>query len=274
MKISLNILISFWEKFGVNSKDSNDVILRKRILTIISFIICIAGIIWGLMYLTMELYITSLFPFAYSFMVGASLMLFFFQKNFIVLLRIELFLILLLPFLTQLSLGGFSSSGVVIIWSLLCPMGALMFKGVKEFRFWFVIYISLIAILIYCDTYSIFNVYSKRLIISNEIKLLFFGMNIIAVSTIALSIILYFFNEQRKERLKNLELHEIRKKNDAILKDSEERYRLLVENSTDLIYKTDLKGNYTYINQVFINFSGYTESEILKMNSFDLINPD
>ena len=210
----------FWKKFGITSEDSKEKALKKQTLTIISFLICIAGIIWGLMYFFMgvklnkEFYLTAIFPFAYSFLVGVSLIFFYFQKNFNFFLRIELLLILLLPFLAQLSLGGFASSGVVIIWALLCPMGALMFKGIKEFRFWFIVYISLIAILIYFDTDAVSNASSRDLIISEGIKLLFFGMNIIAVSTIALSTTLYFLNEQRNEKEKNVELLELSRKNE------------------------------------------------------------
>ena len=60
-----------------------------------------------------------------------------------------------------------------------------------------------------------------------------------------------------------------RKKTEFYLQESEERYRQLVETSTDMIYKTDLYGNYTYVNQVFIDNSGRTEEENLKMNCFD-----
>jgi len=39
----------------------------------------------------------------------------------------QLALILVLPLLLQWSLGGFAASGAVMIWSILSPVGAIMF---------------------------------------------------------------------------------------------------------------------------------------------------
>lgn len=58
------------------------------------------------------------------------------------------------------------------------------------------------------------------------------------------------------------------------LRDSEERYRELVENANDLIYTHDLQGNITSINRAAERITGYSRDEALKMNLLDLVPPE
>jgi two-component system, sensor histidine kinase and response regulator len=58
------------------------------------------------------------------------------------------------------------------------------------------------------------------------------------------------------------------------LRDSEERYRDLVENAHDLVYSHDLEGNYTSVNNACELVSGYTREECLKLNLAQVIAPD
>ena len=55
------------------------------------------------------------------------------------------------------------------------------------------------------------------------------------------------------------------------LRKSEERYRRLVENAHDMIYTHDLNGNFTSINAVAEQITGYTREEALRMNIADTI---
>src|SRR4026209_1262240 len=61
------------------------------------------------------------------------------------------------------------------------------------------------------------------------------------------------------------------KEEDRALRASEQMYRELVENASDLIYVIDLQGNFTSINRAAQRISGYSRAEALKMNIGQLV---
>lgn len=54
---------------------------------------------------------------------------------------------------------------------------------------------------------------------------------------------------------------------------AEEHYRDLIENASDIIYQTDLEGNFVFVNRVAVRIMEYPEEELLEMNYLDLVTP-
>ena len=55
---------------------------------------------------------------------------------------------------------------------------------------------------------------------------------------------------------------------------TERRYRDLVDNASDMIYRTDPFGRFTFVNPVATRILGFGEGELLSMKYFELMRPD
>jgi len=72
----------------------------------------------------------------------------------------------------------------------------------------------------------------------------------------------------------NRSLHkQVRVRTQAVER-TERRYRDLVDNASDMIYRTDPFGRFTFVNPVATRILGYAETELLAMKYFELMRPD
>ena len=58
------------------------------------------------------------------------------------------------------------------------------------------------------------------------------------------------------------------------LKESKEFYRLIVENASDIIYRTDARGHFTFVNPCTQRLLGFTREELIGKHYLELIRPD
>jgi PAS domain S-box-containing protein len=65
-----------------------------------------------------------------------------------------------------------------------------------------------------------------------------------------------------------------RRQMEEALRESEERYRHMIENSSDLIQSIDPEGKFIFVNLAWRESLGYTEEELLDLSLFQIIHPD
>ena len=64
------------------------------------------------------------------------------------------------------------------------------------------------------------------------------------------------------------------RKDHEALRASEERYRVLFDNATDLIHSVDISGKLLFVNAAWEKAMGYTRDEAVKMNMLDMLPAD
>ena len=191
------------------ASDPPELRLQKRVLVAISVSVAIAAVIWGAIYVAVGEALAASIPWVYAAASMLSLGVFAATKRYRVYRASQLLLILFLPFLLQLALGGFVDASGVILWSLLAPLGALLMAGRAAGAYMFVAY-ALLVVLVVAIQPSV-DVSND---LSNAMILAFFVMNILGVSTIAFMTLVYFV-AQKDEALRLLDVE--RGKSDRLL---------------------------------------------------------
>jgi signal transduction histidine kinase/DNA-binding response OmpR family regulator len=207
-------MASLFQKFvalGQVPDDPEEEKLRKSSLLVVSGPFSVAGLIWGLLYYSHGLVVPGSIPFIYGILSIGTIVSFSITKKYQFFRNSQLFLILLLPFTLQISLGGFVPSSAVIYWAIVAPAGAMFFDSVRRSLYWFGAYILLVVIAYLVN--DIIPEYVNWDLPENFVNALFL-MNIIGVSGIVFSILYYFVGkitnlnaalEEQSEKLKEMD---------------------------------------------------------------------
>jgi guanylate cyclase len=213
-------------RIGFDAADSDEMRLQKTLLALGSFTFIAAGALWGILYFLLGEFVAGSIPFGYAVISSLSVIVFHWTRQYRFLLFTQLLLILFLPFLLMIALGGFIRSSAVIIWSLLSPLGALLFGEHRQALRWLAAYLGLSIISIYFEFFPL--VLSS---LSPAAITVFFVMNLGTVSAIAIFLLVYFVNQKnllfellRQEQVKseNLLLNILPRDIAARLKQGEE----------------------------------------------------
>jgi len=175
--------------------------IKEKSFLLMVPLFALAGLLWALMYYYYGAKTSAIIPGGYAVISFSSLLIFRWRKNFHLFRSTQLVLILLLPFLLHLSLGNFISSSAVIIWCILCPLGALAFQNTKAAAYWLLLFFTLVIAAFFLEN-KIFPVETR---LPDKLVNVLFVLNISAVTFLSFYVLRYFVsqNELVKEQLKH-----------------------------------------------------------------------
>jgi hypothetical protein len=157
-------------------------------------------VLWSVIYLLAGVPSAAAIPAFYSVFTPINTALFAWSRNLGLYRFTQLLMILVLPWLVTLSLGGFGQSSMVIIWAALCPLGALLLEDIARTLFW------LLGFVVLLPATAMLQPYLAPANLSETFVTWFFVLNIGCVIAVVFGLVYYFvgqrnFFQERSERL-------------------------------------------------------------------------
>ena len=249
-------------RIGVDPNDSDEVRLQKSLLVLGSFMFIAAGALWGILYFLFGHFLAGSIPLSYAIVSSFSVVLFHLTRHYRLLLITQLLLILFLPFLLMMALGGFVKSSAVILWSLLSPLGALLFDEPRQALRWLIAYLGLAILSGFFESHPL-----ASSSLSPTVVTIFFILNIGTVSAIAIILLAYFVNE--KNRLYILLRNEQGKSENLLLNILPKEIATILKNESRTI-----ADDYTDASVMFADMVGFTplSAKLAPVEMVELLN--
>lgn len=130
-------------KIGVAPSDTEPTKNAKNLLVVLAILMSLGGILWGTLLVIFGIYLPMFIPYGYVILSFGNILFFYYTHNFKVARIFQLVISMLLPFGLQWMLGGFLSSGVVMLWATLALIGSVTVLKGKSVYGWLFFFISL-----------------------------------------------------------------------------------------------------------------------------------
>jgi adenylate cyclase len=259
-------LVASAARIGLDATDTDEMALRKRLAVVLCAGTLPLTLLWSAIYLAVGAPLAAAIPAFYSVFTPINTLIFARTRNFGVYRFTQLLLILILPWLVMMSLGGFRQSSVVIIWAALCPLGSLLLEDLRRTLLWIVGFAVLLIVS------AVLQPYLVPADLPEAFVTWFFVLNLGTVIAIVFALLYHFvgqrnFFQQRSEMLLlNIlpkEISETLKANPRTIADQYNAASILF---ADVVGFTPMATEMTplelvdLLNQVFQCFDGFVEN--------------
>lgn len=178
---------------GMVERASEQLQLSRTMLATLMTVVGLLAVGWGSVYAVFDEPVAAALPFTYAGFTGILVVVLRRTGEVALVLLAQLLLIVFIPFILAVTLGGFVASSGVVLWSLLGPIAAFLIGGRRSALIWLVIYLVLVALLAVLHPWL-----RDENALPTAVILTFFVLNLGAVSTISFAMIFYFVGENQR----------------------------------------------------------------------------
>jgi adenylate cyclase len=175
---------------GLDVRDDDETALRKRVAVVLFGGTLPLTLAWSGTYLAVGAPRAAAIPAFYSVFTPVNTLIFARTRNLEIFRFTQLFLVLILPWLVMISLGGLRQSSAVIIWAALSPLGALLVDDLHRTRFWIAGFVGLLIAGVLLEPYL------SQPPLPEAFVRLFFVLNIGSVISITFGLLYYFVDRR------------------------------------------------------------------------------
>lgn len=206
---TLTSLTSLLRKRAPESGAQDPGRIRTRSFALGAGVYGLLGVVWGTLYLSLGLTVPALIPYGYVVLAAITLG-FYSATGRLGIARTAILLAwLALPFLLQLTLGGFVSGSAVVLWGLAAPIGALFFAP-RQSSWWALGFLAVIV-----AAWLVDPLLTPHPGVTPQIGRAFFALNLAGVSA-AVFFVLRDFLRRLDHAREELELE--REKSESLLR--------------------------------------------------------
>lgn len=213
---------------GFYDHDSGSVKQRKRLLMVLGVLLCIGAAVWGASLILLGLFTLSWIPFGYIMGTIINFSIFSKTKSLKYASPVQLLMSLILPFCLQWGLGGMLASGLVMLWSPVAILGALILQAGKKMTPWVILFFLLLLVS------GVFDSYLQQFRPPVMTKPLATGLLIFNVSVMVILITAVSVRNFKRDRETRLKLYEAMEELKASKEELSAQGELLSEKSKTL----------------------------------------
>ncbi len=179
-------------RVGSDDSETASERLQKSILVYFCVFTGMAGFVWGSLYMVSGAMLPGLNPMGYGAFSLLNLAVFARRRKRRRFQATQTFLMLVLPFVLQWSLGGFAAGSAVMMWALVAPIIALIVDGPDRAMPWFYAFLVLTAVSGAVDS----RVALHAANMPHAIVTVFYVMTIGAMSSVVFLLLRHFSRQQ------------------------------------------------------------------------------